>query len=225
MFSKQLPLLERSKQSVSPTYHNHNHSLQVHGEHQCGKLCMDPSVDDQLNITAENAHEKDDAIDGKPSRFIPVRQARGRLEKGTFGTKMSQSVIPKTTDINQQSETMLPQIQITNKRLTQIVPPIGRTRERERRQRQFVLKPELITTKEMQREHDTNTDGVDTDGGSVEPIDLTQSKDSSQGGFTVLKNGQIAMKQKRILEQLPLMSGRHHSPYSRLAPLPTIPKV
>ena len=42
---------------------------------------------------------------------------------------------------------------------------------------------------------DTNTDGADTDGGSV-GIDaqllnsqVSQSKDSSNGGFIVLKNG------------------------------------
>jgi len=44
MLSKQLPLLERKKKSASPDslpMQIQSKVLQVHGEHQCGKQCMD----------------------------------------------------------------------------------------------------------------------------------------------------------------------------------------
>ena len=101
-------------------------------------------------------------------------------------------------------------------------------RIREKRTRNFVLKPQL-DTKPKPAELETNTDGCDTDGGSV-GVDhqivnsqLSQSKDSSQGGFLVLKNGQLALKQRRMLDQLPSLA-KQMSPSNRLlAPLP--PKV
>ena len=139
-------------------------------------------------------------------------------------------MLPKTTDINKQSETLLPQIQITNKRLTQMAPNAAKVREK--RTRQFVFKPQL-DAKTGPVDMDTNTDGADTDGGGSVGIEaqllnsqVSQSKDSSNGGFIVLKNGQLALKQqRRMLDQFPTLS-KQTSPQNRLvAPLPKMTGV
>jgi len=77
--------------------------LQVHGEHQCGKQCMDyleevlASSDSEDRNTTNGA----DADNKKLNSVLASKKKKfSKIEKVTFNQRLSQSMVPKTTDIN-----------------------------------------------------------------------------------------------------------------------------
>ena len=60
MLSKQLPLVNRSKQSLSPKQHMHDHECHLHvqGEHQCITNCMN-SVDGVRRFEDEEDYQEE----------------------------------------------------------------------------------------------------------------------------------------------------------------------
>ena len=99
--------------------------------------------------------------------------------------RLSQSMVPKTTDINQQQETLLPEISVTNKRLTQLAPVVKT--KRERASKGIVVKQPQPPY--LAREFDT--DGGETDGGGVARSPMNSTDESV--GFTVMQNGAISL--------------------------------
>lgn len=132
---------------------------------------------------------------------------------------------PQMTDLNRQSDSLLPEISITNKKLTQVVSTVVK----KDKMKQFVLKPRLGAVTEQKRmDIDTHTEGVETDGGSVghnrvlRSTESAASKESSQGGLQVLRDGQLTLGQKRrIYEQL-TSSGQR---VARQPPLTNMPAM
>ena len=108
-----------------------------------------------------------------------------KLDKLQNQQRLSQSMVPKTTDINQQQETLLPEINVTKKGMTQLAPVV-RTK-RERPNRQVVVKPQPPY---LDRAFDT--DGGDTDGGGAARSPMNSTDESV--GINVMQNGAISLQ-------------------------------
>lgn len=181
--------------------------LGVRGEHKCDIYCTDEMAPESTNnnvryLSLDNAAARP-AHSNLPR--APPKTSRSPGQK-----KPSTSVAPKMTDINRQSENLLPQIQITNKKLTQAVGYAASSRRE--KLRQFVLKPQIDSSADHRKilENDTNTEGVDTDGGSVGHARVLRSTESGASlgsghsrNMLIHRDGTLSLGQKqRIFEQL-----------------------
>ena len=109
--------------------------------------------------------------------MLTGKRQREKLKKIYAARLSQQAQVPKTTDLNKQSEIMLPQISVTNKRITEVTIPA------KTRRRQLVLKPRLASLEQL------GTEGNSTDGASVDdrinaPTNLNSTGESQ--GFIML---------------------------------------
>ena len=102
MLAQQLPLLDREKR------HGKSPQFRVKGEHQCCKMCIET---EQLG-----RFETVDVIQPKTSRNSPknisVNMNKKAGQPASFG-----HFLPKLTDLNQQSEALLPQLEVKSRRI------------------------------------------------------------------------------------------------------------
>ena len=102
MLAQQLPLLDREKRhGKSPLP-----QLRVRGEHQCVKLC----------------HEPEEPLGRFQTVDVPVPKTQKTSPKNINSLSRGQKenyglFLPKLTDLNQQSQNLLPQLEIRTKRM------------------------------------------------------------------------------------------------------------
>ena len=128
MLSKQLPLLERKKKSAALEAPDQC-VLEVHGEHHCGRQCFEDNLSDAALSKFETAKPSSLAASKKLDSVLAGKRQRDKLKKIYAARLSQQAQVPKTTDLNKQSEFMLPQISVTNKRITEVTIP-AKTRRR-----------------------------------------------------------------------------------------------
>ena len=97
--------------------------LRVHGEHQCGKQCISVAEED-FDAGPYEEVTPEDASKLKLKQLAPVKTSRARPSEKSFKSRMSSSLVPRPVDVIKQldDDSLLPQISITNKRLTQMEP-------------------------------------------------------------------------------------------------------
>ena len=131
------------------------------------------------------------------------------LNQVRINKRLSQSMLPKTTDINSQAEQLLPEISITNKRLTQVAPV-----SKQKKARQVMLKANVVANSEGS--HD-----CDTEGHAVRsPLNSTGEGSADGGVFTVMKSGAVTLQEVK-----PEVVFSHISSPAKLSSLPNIIRV